>query len=102
MTLGHAGPTNRTYLVECFGEAIVPDDAGRSDGGDGAVLATLAIADDEQLLVLVRGADEAAAEESCVAAGLTVDRVVEVTLSPAWRWGPADPGSRRRAPAPHR
>lgn len=83
----------RTYLVECFGAS------GSQSEGDGlaggfdrlagighGLLATLAIADDEQLLVLVRGEDATAVARRCVAAGLTVDRIVEVALSPAWRW----------------
>lgn len=91
MALQHLARSERTYLVECF------ETAGGPESLDCGFLATVAIADDEQLLVLVWGADAAAAELRCVAAGLTVDRVVEVTLSPAWRWSRAGPGARRRA-----
>jgi hypothetical protein len=88
--------THRTFLVECFGTA------GRPAPRDHGFLATLAIAEDEQLLVLVRGGDEAVAARQCVAAGLTVDRVVEVTLSPRWRWRAAEEVARPRAPASRR
>lgn len=93
MALQHLPQPERTYLVECFGTAGGPQVLDRG------FLATLTIADDEQLLVLVRGADPAAAEQRCAAVGLTVDRVVEVTLSPAWRWSREAPGAGRRARA---
>ena len=99
MALPDPEARDRTYLVECFGMAGLPEPPSGGSGRTGAFLATLAIADDEQLLVLVRGRDAATAVRRCVAAGLTVDRVVEVTLSPAWRWSNAGSGPRPRARA---
>lgn len=91
MAIPHPVHRQRTYLVECFGSVDPPNVARRG------FLATLAIADDEQVLVLVRGTDEAAATHRCVAAGLTVDRVVEVALRPAWRWNAVPQAARHRA-----
>lgn len=98
MALSRSVREQRTYLVECFGSAATLG-AGRRPTGNGAFLATLAIADDQQLLVLLRGRDPAAVERRCLAAGLIVDRVVEVTLTPAWRWDRPEPVAPRRGRA---
>lgn len=95
-------PSTRTYLVECFGAGGLPKPTGPSERVDPGFLAILEITDDEQLLVLVRGGDEGAAVQQCVAAGLTVDRVVEVVLSPTWRWAGDRSEPRRRGRPSHR
>ncbi len=100
MALPHAAGGQHTFLVECFGTADALEAARGSSSVDREFLATLAIADDEQLLVLVRDTDAASVERRCIAAGLTVDRVVEVALSPAWRWNETAPARRRTRASP--
>ena len=99
MTRGFPDVPDRTYLVECFGPAGSLEAARQPTDTDQRFLATLAIADDEQLLVLLRASDAAAAARRCVTAGLTVDRVVEATLRPSWRWKGAGPPRHGRATA---
>lgn len=88
------GPAG-TFLVECFAtsarEIRTADRRARSLARHAAgprsgieYVAVLALPEDEQVLVLLRGPDAASVRTACLEAGLLVERVAAVTIRGWW------------------
>lgn len=99
-SLAAASPRSTTWLIECFaatpGEADAIARSARllaaerpSDGDLIDYVAAIAIAVDEQILLILRGPDAETIRTACRRSGLPVERVIEVDITDVEsRWQP--------------
>ncbi len=101
------GRRHPTYLVECFastkGDVESALQLASALGGGAATarhrveyIVGFALPDDEQLLLIVRGADAEAVRATLVGAGLPVERVTRVSVGDGWPL-PTSPVTRQAA-----